>query len=58
MPSGSGIRADEDSRGLVAIAIKQTITESAKVIPIPRDLPHPIHLAKAIAPPPNPVPSV
>ena len=48
----------EDSRGLVTIAIKHTATESAKVIPIPRDLPHLIHLARAIARPPNPVPSV
>src|ERR1700730_18571041 len=44
-----------DSRGLVTIATKQTPTEIAKVIPIPCDLPHPIHLASAIAPPPHPV---
>jgi hypothetical protein len=47
-----------DSRGLVTIATRQTATEIAKVIPIPCDLPHPIHRASAIAPPPIPVPSV
>ena len=47
-----------DSRGFVTIATKQIAAEIAKVIPIPCDLPQPIHLASAIAPPPNPVPSV
>jgi hypothetical protein len=53
-----GCNRAADSRGLVTIATKQTAAEIAKVIPIPCDRPHPIHLESAIAPPPNPVPSV
>jgi len=53
-----GFNRAADSRGLVTIATKQTAAEIAKVIPIPCDRLHPIQLASAIAPPPNPVPSV
>jgi hypothetical protein len=46
-----------DKRGLSAIAITQTATESAKAMPIAAGVPHAAQVASDIAAPPKPVPS-